>query len=357
MEPESAVYQIGGVVARLVHLVVLPHGVDEEGFHHILTLHTTGIDGIHQIGIVEHHLARFLGETLAERVDHVDQTGVGQILDVVHHRGATRRDVYGQLADIGCLGAINGQVIKKTLDLGEVFQLYLLDEQNVDLCHHVHGLEQVLRVVAMLLEEGIETVMQIVLEIVHGTHLRQYLLDDVLMVGKYLIERVGAEVIACHQVEKLTEGESTQVVALHDIVELGVLFLQTHHTRAGEHNLQTWIEVIAFAKTLAPTRLLEHLVDQQHAAAVAVELTGKLLYATTLEVEVVHVDIKTLLVADVEMLLGILQQECRLAHTTGALDADKTVVPVNLIHKAATDGSIDMLYKVFVSAEKGFHAF
>lgn len=87
-----------------------------------------------------------------------------------------------------------------------------------------------------------------------------------------------------------------------------------------------------------------------------IEFTSKLLDAMLLEVEVVHVHIKALLVTGAVVLFGILKQEGCLAHATSALDAYETVVPVNLVHKAATDRGVRVLHKVGVSAEKGFHA-
>ena len=144
-------------MARLVHLVVLPERVHQECLHHILLVHLARVDGVHQVGVVQHHFRRLLGERLALGVDDVDQSGVSQILDVVHHGGAARLYVYGQLTHIGCLGAIDGQFVEQALDFGEVFQLYLLDEQYVNLGHHVHRLQEVFGVVATLLEKRVET--------------------------------------------------------------------------------------------------------------------------------------------------------------------------------------------------------
>ena len=154
---------------------------------------------------MKHHLRGLLGERLASGVDHVDEAGIGQVFDVVHHRGAAGLNVDGQLADVGGFRTVNGQLIEQTLDLREVFQLNLLDEQDIYLGHHVHGLQQVLRVVAVLLEERVEAMVHIVLEIFLRTNLGQNLLDDVLVVGQNLVEGVGLEVVAGLQVQKLPE--------------------------------------------------------------------------------------------------------------------------------------------------------
>ena len=82
----------------------------------------------------------------------------------------------------------------------------------------------------MFLEEWIETVMDIVLEIFVGRDLRKDLFDDMLMVFEDLFKAVRLEVVACKEVDELTERETAQVIALHNTVELGVLVLQPHHT-------------------------------------------------------------------------------------------------------------------------------
>ena len=52
----------------------------------------------------------------------------------------------------------------------------------VHLCHHVHGLQQVFREVALFKEERVEAVMQIIAKIIHRVDYRQHILDYVLMV-------------------------------------------------------------------------------------------------------------------------------------------------------------------------------
>ena len=143
---------------------------------------------------------------------------------------------------------------------------------------------------------------------------------------------------------------------MHDAVELRVLLLQSHHARPREHNLQVGKAVVALAQARAPVVLLENLVDEQHPATLLVELGGKLLYAIFLEEEIVEIHIQALTVAYVEMLFRILKQEGGLAHTTGALDADQTVVPVDLVHQTTSYRSTSVLYKVRVSAKEGIHS-
>jgi len=355
LEADVAVDEEDGVVDLLVDFVVFPERVDEECLHRQLPLYMDGINGIEEVGVVEHHLRRLLGEVLALGIDHVDEARICQILDVVHHGSPTRLDIGSQLTDIGSLGTALGQLVEELLDLGQILQFDLLDEQDVDLGHHVHRLEQVLGVVAMLLEEGIETVVDVVLEIAAGGDIGQDLLDDLLVVVEDVVERVGLEVGASEEVEELAEGEATQIVALHDAVELRILVLQAHHARAREHNLQAWVQIVAATQFARPVVLLEHLIDEQHTTARVVEVARKVGDASTLEVEVVHVDIEALAILEREILLGILQEEGRLPYSTRALNAYQTAVPINLIHQQTTNRSIHMLDEIAVGAKECFH--
>ena len=99
----------------------------------------------------------------------------------------------------------------------------------------------------------------------------------------------------------------------------------------------------------------EDLINEQHPSAPMIELTGEIGNATSLEVEVVHVDVKTLFVVHIKLFLGILQEECGLSDASRTLDANHTVVPVNLIHECTTNRSIHMLNQITMRAEKSLH--
>ncbi len=73
------------------------------------------------------------------------------------------------------------------------------------------------------------------------------------------------------------------------------------------------------------------------------------------EVEVVHVDEEAGTVC-AELFFGILEEECGFTYPSCPLDADKAVVPVNLVHEVAAYGSIGVLYKISVCTVKCFHA-
>ena len=61
----------------------------------------------------------------------------------------------------------------------------------------------------MFIEERIETMMDVILEIAMRRHLRQNLLDDVLVVVQNLLQRVRTEMIVRQQVDEFTEGKTS----------------------------------------------------------------------------------------------------------------------------------------------------
>ena len=345
------------IARACIHFMILPHRIDKERLHCLLLIHLDRVDGVHQVGVVEHDLGGLFGEVLSGGVDKIQQSGVREVLDVVHHRGATRFDILCQFADVrGLGGSLFSNLIKEFLDFREVFQFDLFDEQNVDLGHHVHRLQQVFAVVAVLLEEGVEAMMDVILKIAVGRHFRENLTGNLFMMPDDVVEGVRLEVVACEQVDKLAEREAAQVVAFDDAIEFRVLIFQAHHAGTREHYLQVGEEVVALPEFTAPVGLFEDLVDEEHPSAMAVELPRKVGDAMSLKIEIVHVDIQALLVEYIEVFLGVLQEECRFADATGPLDANHPVAPIDLIHQGATNRGIHMLNEVSVRSEKCFHS-
>ena len=187
------------------------------------------IDGIHQVGIVHHYLRGLFREILSYGVDDVYKPCVGKIFYVVHYRCPAGVHLLGQLADVGSFWTIHGNKIEQLLYLCEILQLYLFYEEDIHLNHHVHGFEQVLGEIPVLKEEGVETMMDIVLEMFYRTCLWQYLLDDMLMVFDNLVKRIRSETVACLQIEIFTERKASKVVAFHYATNLRVLLLQSHY--------------------------------------------------------------------------------------------------------------------------------
>lgn len=199
--------------------------------------------------------------------------------------------------------------------------------------------------------------MNVIVEIFHRGGQREDLPDDMIMIIDDIFQGIRMEVIAGLQIQELTEREAAEVVAFHDTIEFGVLLFQPHDAGACEDDLQLREEVITTAELHAPVGFLEHLVNEEGLAAMVDEIAGKISNAVAMKIEVVHIHVQTRAVTDTELLLGILQQEGRLPYPSRTFNADKAVVPVDLIHKGATDRGVRMLQEVVMSSEEGFFHF
>ena len=242
----------GAEAVAHTHIVVSPKSILEEGLVNINLLHTVGIDGIHEIAVVHHDASGLLREGVVGMVDSIDETRVGEVFDIIHDGGARGLDVLCKLADIGRRGTLDSEHIKQLLELGQVFEFYLLDEEDVDLDHHVHGLEKVLREVATLKEERIKAVVEVGLEEMERVDNIENLGSNALVVAHNLLEGEGREGIACLEVKELAERESSQVVAGNESSQFGVLLLQAHDAGACEYNTQTWVLIMTTAQLSAP---------------------------------------------------------------------------------------------------------
>ena len=89
-------------------------------------------------------------------------------------------------------------------------------------------------------------------------------------------------------------------------VEFRVFFFQPHDGRAGKYNFQVGVLVVACAQRFAPIGLFEYLVDKKHFSSSLIEFSGKIGYAATLKIEIVHVDIQARAVCP-EFLFGVLE--------------------------------------------------
>ena len=86
-----------------------------------------------------------------------------------------------------------------------------------------------------------------------------------------------------------------------------------------------------------------------------IEFRSEFRDAFTLKIEVVHINIETVAVFYSEMLFGILQKERGFAYSSGTFNADKTVIPIDLVHKGATNRSVGMFHQVGMCSEESFH--
>lgn len=338
----------GAATVSRTHIVTSPQGILEESLYHVLLVDVARRHGIHEVGVVHEYTTGLLGERVAMPVHDVDESGITEVLDVVHHGGPADEAVDGQLRHVGCTGVADGQHIEKFLDTAEVFLFDLLDEEDIHLYHHVHDLKEVLREIRLLQEEWIIAVVQVAAEMRQGIDLSHDLVGNVLVAVEDLAQGIGTQVQAQLQVQVLAEGKAAQVVAVGDTIEFGVLLLESHHTTTGEDDMQAGAVVVDHAKLMAPILLFEYLVDEQGGSARSSKLASKLVEALALETEVVHVDVEATAIAHAETLLGILKQEGGLAYPTASLDADEAVTPVYFVHQCPTHRCMRMLEQILV---------
>ena len=245
---------IEAVALPFVDGVVTPEGIDKETLHDGLLGNLWGVDRIEQIGIVEEDRCGLLGEVFSFFIDKIDQTCFFKILEIVHHRGARCADFFGKAADVGSGGVVHSEEVEQFLDALEIFEFDLLDEQDVDFDHCVHGAQKLLCEVAALQEEGIVSVMEVLLEILPGSYFGEDALEDRLVVFEELLESVGTEILSCAQIDVFTEGETMQPILLCKGVELGVVVFATAHRSCGIDDAQIRKTVVAFDNLLAPIR-------------------------------------------------------------------------------------------------------
>lgn len=121
--------------------------------------------------------------------------------------------------------------------------------------------------------------------------------------------------------------------------------------------MEIGIGIVSVCQLFGPKRILEHLVDEQTAAAHAVELIDKIDKFLVGKIEVVEIDIQAGTIVGTKLLPGILQEEGGLAHASAALDTDEPVRPVDFLHKPSLDGRVYMFDEVFVGFKKSLHLY
>lgn len=173
----------------------------------------------------------------------------------------------------------------------------------------------------------------IVLKVVERLDVTANLSSDGLMIADQLIVCIASEVSTSHEVDELTERETTQVIRGHDAIEHWVSILEAHHSTTCEDDLHLRILVVDKLQLLTPVRVLEDLIDQQRTSALLLESSDELTQRVSVEVEVVHVDVETAMVVRTILLKCILEQESRLSHASAALDANKAIPPIDFINQ------------------------
>ena len=157
-------------------------------------------------------------------------------------------------------------------------------------------------------EEWVVSILQVFLEIMPGMYAGQDGTEYVLMVGEKLVEGVGFKLLAGLESDIFTEREAMQYVYTADGGKFcGVFSVARIDRRGSIDDAQVGILVVDLTELLTPIGQFESLVNEQALTSVCHESSGKFHYAMCLEIEVVDVDIQTLVEIDVKVFFGILQ--------------------------------------------------
>ena len=113
--------------------------------------------------------------------------------------------------------------------LGQGADLDLLDEQHVHLEDHVHHLQQRLGEVVWLQEERIIAMVKVLGEVLQWLDVLADLLRNLHVVFEDILERIDRQLETECNIELLAEAETTEVVGMHDIADVGIILDESHN--------------------------------------------------------------------------------------------------------------------------------
>ena len=199
--------------------------------------------------------------------------------------------------------------------------------------------------------------MQIVLKVCHRFSHRADAFRNLLMVHQYFSKRISRKTVPGHQIKKFPEWETSQVIRNHLARQVGIFLFQPHDGRTGKNDLQVGEVIVTIAEFFRPSRIFEHLVDQQHFSPFCPELRSKIDQRTFRKIKMIQIYVKTLFIIRAKMLAGIIQQKSRLSHSARPLNADQPIIPVDLVHQPSANRRIQVFYQIFMCFKECFHFF
>lgn len=335
--------------------VVAPDAVCEEGFHYLLVAWNTAQDGIQQVRVVHQNARRLFGSLSVHFINLVNQACFLQVVHVVGHGGARGAYFLGQIAHVGRPFAAQGEQVEQLLEAWQIFHVDLFNKEDVNFQHRINRLQQVLCEVVAFHVERIITVVQVILKIVPRANLDENILLRQFGAIQYVVERDAGQVSLRLEVDVFAERESVEHVAVADARQFVLRGVRPLNGRRSINDVKLRKAVIALTKLILPAVLLENLVDDKYFSATLYKFFGKVHDTASLEVKAVHVDVQATSQIDVEILLGVLQQERCLAYAARSLDANHPVRPVDFVHQRACHGSVGMLNEVSMSLKEILH--
>ena len=318
-------------------------------------------------------LGRLHREGFAFGIEEVDESGVLEVLDIVHRGCPTETDGFGYVADVKRTRCVLHQDIKQFAQFMETSHIDLLDHEHIHFKLGVHHLEQ-FGLKGLGLQIGrIVTVIEVVPEIIERSNAFAYLTRDRGMALDDLFERIRAQLKSRLDIKVLAEGETTQVIGLHDAFDIVVILIDRHDGCSTEDNMEVAVLGIAAFEFPTPVGVLEQLVQEEVLTACLRKRTGQFEQGMLGEAEVVEADIET----RAYILEGLTRfasslvfgfghvpplrlnlfdtgkEEVGFSHTSSAFDSDQTIFPINLVHQLPANGHKSVCYEEIMDPKKG----
>lgn len=119
--------------------------------------------------------------------------------------------------------------------------------------------------------------------------------------------------------------------------QVGVALGEAQQAAAAQHHAHGGVEVVDLLHLAAPAGIFVHLVEEEVAAAVEVELLGQLEQRVGVEVVVVARGVECLAVAWAVAALDVLQHHGGFAYAFRSADSHQAGFPVDGVHPLAGD--------------------
>ena len=324
----------------VLHYVARRELANNERFAGCAYVHRRGGPGVQQVGVVDVDFVGLLHpfHALEVGVEQVYELGLVEVAQVGHYGVALEAGGGGELADVDLKGHAGAERGEQRLEFAGVAQVHLADARQlvVDYAvgHLLYGEVVVDGVVEVV---GVVAEAQVVVEQGHGSPLAVHLLNEGHGVVQHLLERAHGHVYAPVEVEVLAEAQALNVVVHAAAGQVGVALGEAQQAAAAQHHAHGGVEVVDLLHLAAPAGVFVHLVEEEVAAAVEVELFGQLEQRVGVEVVVVARGVERLAVAWAVAALDVLQHHGGFAHALGPADGHQAGFPVDGVHPLAGD--------------------
>ena len=141
-------------------------------------------------------------------------------------------------------------------------------------------------------EEGVIAVLQIILEVVPRLHFRQYRLQDLVVVGQKLVERISIKLLVGLQIDVFAERKAMEYVHTTNRSQLwSVLFLISIYRSCSIDYAEVGVFMITLTQLFAPLWEFKGLVDEQYLSTLGHEAPSKVDNTMCLKVKAIEIDV------------------------------------------------------------------